>query len=157
MCGKKYVFFSGYVSFSRTKFRRYFHFNYPLTQYTYADANVQCCKYGLKLAVLETAEEVACVNIATCKCALIYFKVGWNFKCTPLLVSTVQNGNYVWVGASQSSTGEVQWCQSNVPVSDSGLYINTDPDPLIQRYAIVLAKNGLYSFLDSSKTFVLCN
>jgi hypothetical protein len=75
----------------------------------------------------------------------------------PLFFSTVQNGYYVWVGAATSSTGEVQWCQSTLPVRTSGLIIVTDPDPLKLRYAIVLAKNALFPYLDSAKTHVLCN
>jgi hypothetical protein len=125
-------------------------------QYTYADANTQCCKYGLKLAVLETPEEVACVNIATCMCAIkiIQNKLKWTHQ---LLISVVHTSCNVWVGASRSSTGDAQWCQSNVPVSTSGLNITIDPDPLKQRYAIVLASKALFPLLENSASHVLCN
>ncbi|XP_059489248.1 uncharacterized protein LOC132204644 [Neocloeon triangulifer] len=96
ICGKKYFNYQNAVNFQQA-------FNV-------------CCSYGMKLASIETVDDIQCL-------------AG---------ISTPYSGGWCWVALSRINSTNPRWCTSNASVSFSGYAsVNNSPDAQYDSYVLI--------------------
>ncbi|XP_059468652.1 uncharacterized protein LOC132192629 isoform X2 [Neocloeon triangulifer] len=116
LCGKKYLNYGVFVNFT--------------------EAFRICCIYGLKLASIDSVDELNCLSQLS----------------TPVSVTSS------WVAASKiGSPFNPRWCTSNVQFTFEGYAAVYDaPDPAKEAYAIIPTSKNIQSFNLSMNRYALC-